>query len=86
MSAVKADFQVYEVFIQERAERSLVHVGSVRAFNDTLALHNAREIFARRENCLKLCIVNRKDMIEFEDHPFLAMAKDKKYRLASMEY
>jgi ring-1,2-phenylacetyl-CoA epoxidase subunit PaaB len=78
--------QLYEVFIQERLERSAIHVGSVRAASETLALHSAREIYARRENCVKLTIVNRKNMIEFKDSDFLAMAKDKKYRLASLEY
>lgn len=83
---VTSEQQLYEVFIQEKADRSAIHVGSVRAPSETLALHSAREIFARRENCVKLSIVNRKNMIHFQDTEFLGMSKDKRYRLASMEY
>ena len=44
----------YEIFVVERADRPPVHAGSVHASDDELALLNARDVFARRPDCLGL--------------------------------
>lgn len=77
-------FDVYEVFIQERLDRFPVNVGSVRAPNETLALHHAREIFARRERCVKLMVVNRSAISVWSNADFLELAHKKGYRQASL--
>ncbi len=44
----------YEIFVLERPDRPPVHAGSVHASDDELALLNARDVFARRPDCLGL--------------------------------
>ncbi|MEH7380314.1 hypothetical protein V7138_07525 [Bacillus sp. JJ1533] len=79
-------FKIYEVIRHEQAERNPVHVGSVRAPNERLALHSAREIFARRENCYKLTVIERHQFHTIEDSEYLGLAKDKSYRQATVTY
>ena len=44
----------YEIFVVERPDHPPVHAGSVHAADDELALLNARDVFARRPDCLGL--------------------------------
>lgn len=80
------EFNIYEVIRHEQAERNPVHVGSVRAPNEKLALHCAREIFARRENCYKLTVVERQQFHTIEDSEYLSLAKEKTYRQPSVTF
>lgn len=82
---MKVDNDVYEVLIQERSNRQPINVGSVRGPNETLAMHHAREIFARREHCVKIMIVKRSAITTLENTAFLELAHKKTYRQASLE-
>lgn len=47
----------FEVFQQDRPERPHRNVGSVHAADAELALLNARDVFARRPNCVSLWVI-----------------------------
>ncbi len=47
--------QTYEVFAED-ANAHIEHVGSVRSYTTTLALHAAREIYFRRGTCKRLAV------------------------------
>ncbi|MDI3328091.1 MAG: hypothetical protein QJR06_06035 [Alicyclobacillaceae bacterium] len=73
--------QVYEVLVQETKDKFPVNVGSVRAPSPTLALQMAREVFARRENCVKVMVVNREAVHVLDDEEYLGYARKKVFRL-----
>jgi ring-1,2-phenylacetyl-CoA epoxidase subunit PaaB len=76
-----AETQIYEVLIQETKEKFPVNVGSVRAPNSVLALHMAREIYARREQCVRLMVINRNNIHSLDDETYLGYARQRVYRM-----
>jgi ring-1,2-phenylacetyl-CoA epoxidase subunit PaaB len=46
----------FEVFLQEKAGAPHLDVGSVHAMDPELALQNARDVFARRPDCVSLWV------------------------------
>ena len=50
---------IYEVFVESATARQLQHVGSVQAPTARLAIQAAREIYFRRDACLRLGVVPR---------------------------
>lgn len=56
---MSAESGIYEVFAELRTPRQVVHVGSVRAPTSALAIQLAREIYFRRDACLRLGVVAR---------------------------
>src|SRR6187401_770435 len=64
-------WQTYEVFHQEKRGKHHVHVGSVHAPNQEMALLFAKEQFARRKRCVNLWVVKTADigatLLEDED-------------------
>jgi ring-1,2-phenylacetyl-CoA epoxidase subunit PaaB len=70
----------YEVFRQEREGDPMRHGGSVVAPDPTLALHYARELYARRGESLRLWVVRRADIVELDDQDLLNPPLDRSYR------
>ncbi len=65
---------IYEVFAETVAPRQVVHVGSVRAPNQALAIQLAREIYFRREACFRLGVVDRAHL-QWSDAPEQALTE-----------
>ena len=72
---------VFEVFRQEEAGGPFVHAGSVLAPDVDLAQQYARDIYARREDAVRLWVVPRAAVHEVADPDLLRPQLDRKYRL-----
>jgi ring-1,2-phenylacetyl-CoA epoxidase subunit PaaB len=74
---------LYEVFVRGKRGLNHVHVGSLHAADDEMALHNARDLYTRRNEGVSIWVV-RADHIAAsspdEKDPFFAPAADKVYR------
>lgn len=74
---------LYEVFVRGKRGLNHVHVGSLHAADDEMALHNARDLYTRRNEGVSIWVV-RADLITAsspaEKDPFFAPAGDKVYR------
>ncbi|RFS23374.1 1,2-phenylacetyl-CoA epoxidase subunit B [Chitinophaga silvatica] len=79
------NWNIYEVFHQEKRGAHHEHVGCVHAPNQELALIFAKEQFARRKKCVNLWVVKSADILAFdvEDEDMFANNADKNYRDAS---
>ncbi len=79
------NWNVFEVFHQEKRGAHHEHVGCVHAPNAQLALVFAKEQFARRKKCVNLWVVRSADILSFdtEDEDMFANNPDKTYRDAS---
>jgi ring-1,2-phenylacetyl-CoA epoxidase subunit PaaB len=71
---------VYEVFRQEREGEPMTHSGSLLAPSDDLALQYARDIFARRNEALRLWVVAREHVAAIDDPDLLKPPLDRSYR------
>jgi ring-1,2-phenylacetyl-CoA epoxidase subunit PaaB len=82
-SGPKATWPLYEVFVRGKRGLNHVHVGSLHAPDDTMALHNARNLYTRRNEGVSIWVV-RGDAITAsspdEKDPFFAPSGDKVYR------
>lgn len=74
---------LYEVFVRGKRGLNHVHVGSLHAADDEMALHNARDVYTRRNEGVSIWVV-RADAIAAsspdEKDPFFAPSADKVYR------
>ncbi len=79
------NWNVFEVFHQEKRGAHHKHVGCVHAPNPQLALVFAKEQFARRKKCVNLWVVRSADILAFsaEDEDMFANNLEKTYRDAS---
>ena len=79
----RSRWPLYEVFVRGKRGLNHVHVGSLHAPDDTMALHNARNLYTRRNEGVSIWVV-RGDAITAsspdEKDPFFAPAGDKVYR------
>ena len=78
----EAKTPLWEVFSQEKTGKPHIHVGSLHAPDGTMALQNARDVYARRGS-LSLWVVRAESIIAStpEDSPmFFDSADDKVYR------
>lgn len=73
--------QVYEIFRQEREGEPMKHVGNLRAPDEALALHYAREFYSRRGESLRLWVVPRAAIAEVTDADLLQPPLDRSYRV-----
>ncbi|HMS65687.1 MAG TPA: 1,2-phenylacetyl-CoA epoxidase subunit B [Ignavibacteria bacterium] len=78
-------WQTYEVFHQAKTGEHHVHVGSLHAPNEEMALLLAKEQYARRYKCVNLWVVKTSDVKRFrtEDEDIFETAPEKIYREAS---
>lgn len=82
-STARATWPLYEVFVRGKRGLNHVHVGSLHAADDRMALDNARDLYTRRNEGVSIWVV-RADSIAAsspdEKDPFFAPAADKVYR------
>ncbi|MDQ1050996.1 1,2-phenylacetyl-CoA epoxidase subunit PaaB [Streptomyces sp. V4I2] len=76
----KGDWPLYEVFVRGKRGLNHVHVGSLRAADDHMALTHARDLYTRRNEGVSIWAV-RSDTIAAstpgEKDPFFAPSGDK---------
>lgn len=70
----------WEVFRQERDGEPMRHGGSVLAPDRELALHYARELYARRSESVRLWVIRRVDISVIDDPDLLDPPLDRSYR------
>ncbi len=75
-------WETYEVFHQTKKGDPHMYVGSVHAPDPEMALHMARDQFARRLKCVSLWVVRTTDITatDYQDNDFFAQTTDKTYR------
>jgi ring-1,2-phenylacetyl-CoA epoxidase subunit PaaB len=72
---------VYEIFRQEREGEAMKHAGNLRAPDEALALHYAREFYSRRGESIRLWVVPREAISEITDPDLLRPPLDRSYRV-----
>ncbi|SFX57881.1 ring-1,2-phenylacetyl-CoA epoxidase subunit PaaB [Thermoactinomyces sp. DSM 45891] len=74
---------IYEVFVQRDHLDPMMHVGSLLAPTDELALQLARENFTRREQIIQIWVVQRTHVHSSAEADFHAREMDRSYREVS---
>ncbi|EOM76173.1 hypothetical protein Rrhod_2539 [Rhodococcus rhodnii LMG 5362] len=80
---VKAQWPLYEVFVRGKRGLNHVHVGSLHAPDDDMALRHARDVYTRRNEGVSIWVVRAADITASspaEKDPFFAPSGDKVYR------
>jgi ring-1,2-phenylacetyl-CoA epoxidase subunit PaaB len=72
--------EAYEVFRQEKDGEPMRHGGNVLAPDPELAMHYAREMFARRNESTRLWVVRRADIAILEDVDLLNPPLDRSFK------
>lgn len=83
VTETKAGWPLYEVFVRPRRGLNHVHVGSLHAPDDRMALLNARDLYTRRNEGVSLWVVRSSAITAStpdEQDPFFAPSGDKVYR------
>jgi ring-1,2-phenylacetyl-CoA epoxidase subunit PaaB len=75
-----ADPQVWEVFRQEKDGDAMRHAGNVRAPDRDLAIHYARELYARRQESVRLWVVPRTEISDLADPDLLLPPLDRTFK------
>jgi ring-1,2-phenylacetyl-CoA epoxidase subunit PaaB len=80
---VSSDWPLYEVFVRGKRGLNHVHVGSLHAADDEMALGHARDLYTRRNEGVSIWVVRSVDIAASspdEKDPFFAPSRDKVYR------
>ncbi len=80
---VAADWPLYEVFVRGKRGLNHVHVGSLHAADDVMALRHARDLYTRRNEGVSIWAVRADAIVATspaEKDPFFAPSGDKVYR------
>ena len=83
MIAPKAEWPLYEVFVRGRRGLNHVHVGSLHAADQPMALTHARDLYTRRNEGVSIWVVRSEDIgasTPDEKDPFFDPSGDKVYR------
>ena len=75
--------RLYEVFVRTKRGLNHVHVGSLHATDDEMALRNARDLYTRRNEGVSIWVVQTSAITASspdEKDPFFAPSGDKVYR------
>jgi phenylacetate-CoA oxygenase PaaH subunit len=75
-----ADPEVWEVFRQEKDGDAMRHAGNVRAPDRDLAIHYAREFYARRQESVRLWVVPRTEISDLADPDLLLPPLDRTFK------
>ena len=78
-----SDWPLWEVFVRAKRGLSHTHVGSLHAPDAALALHNARDLYTRRQEGVSIWVVPAAAITASspEEHdPLFEPAADKVYR------
>jgi ring-1,2-phenylacetyl-CoA epoxidase subunit PaaB len=81
--APRGSWPLYEVFVRGKRGLNHVHVGSLHAADAEMALHNARDLYTRRNEGVSIWVVKASDITASspaEKDPFFAPSGDKVYR------
>jgi ring-1,2-phenylacetyl-CoA epoxidase subunit PaaB len=79
----RRSWPLYEVFVRSKRGLNHVHVGSLHAADDEMALHSARDVYTRRNEGVSIWVVKAEHITASspaEKDPFFAPAADKVYR------
>jgi ring-1,2-phenylacetyl-CoA epoxidase subunit PaaB len=79
----RRSWPLYEVFVRGKRGLNHVHVGSLHAADAEMALHNARDVYTRRNEGVSIWVVKADDVTASspaEKDPFFAPSGDKVYR------
>jgi ring-1,2-phenylacetyl-CoA epoxidase subunit PaaB len=82
-SAAKRDWPLYEVFVRGKRGLNHVHVGSLHAPDDEMAVHEARDLYTRRNEGVSIWVVRAQHITASspdEKDPMFAPSGDKVYR------
>ncbi len=77
------EWPLYEVFVRGKRGLNHVHVGSLHAADDAMALQNARDVYTRRNEGVSIWVVRADDIAASspdEKDPLFTPAHDKVYR------
>ncbi|OUC76317.1 1,2-phenylacetyl-CoA epoxidase subunit B [Gordonia lacunae] len=80
---VRADWPLYEVFLRGKRGLNHVHVGSLHAADDEMALRHARDVYTRRNEGVSIWVIASAAIVASspaEKDPFFAPSGDKVYR------
>src|SRR5438105_3825433 len=72
--------RVWEVFRQEAEGDPMIHSGNVRAPDEELAMHYAREFYGRRQESNRLWVVERDAITELDDPDLLKPPFDRSFK------
>jgi len=72
--------RVWEVFRQEAEGDPMIHGGNVKAPDEELALHYAREFYGRRQESHRLWVVPREAIVELDDPDLLKPPFDRSFK------
>src|SRR5699024_10173865 len=79
----RPEWPLYEVFVRGKRGLNHVHVGSLHAPDGHMALHNARNLYTRRNEGVSIWVVRAQHITASspdEKDPFFAPRADKVYR------
>ncbi|MFC9130760.1 1,2-phenylacetyl-CoA epoxidase subunit PaaB [Streptomyces sp. NPDC057099] len=82
-AADKKDWPLYEVFVRGKRGLNHVHVGSLHAADDRMALTHARDLYTRRNEGVSIWVVRSEHITAStrdEKDPFFEPSADKVYR------
>ncbi|MDT5325234.1 MAG: ring,2-phenylacetyl-CoA epoxidase subunit PaaB [Mycobacterium sp.] len=82
-ASIDRDWPLYEVFVRGKRGLNHVHVGSLRAADDQMALRHARDVYTRRNEGVSIWVVQSATITASsptEKDPFFAPSGDKVYR------
>ena len=82
-AARAAGERLYEIFVRTKRGLDHVHVGSLHAADDEMALRNARDLYTRRNEGVSIWVVRSSAITASspdEKDPFFAPSGDKVYR------
>ena len=80
---VDAGWPPYEVFVRSKRGLNHVHVGSLHAPDDQMALRHARDVYTRRNEGVSIWVVRSDDVAASrpdDKDAFFAPSGDKAYR------
>src|SRR5688572_19159989 len=80
---MSSSWPLWEVFVRGKRGLNHVHVGSLHAPDAEMALHNARDLYTRRNEGVSIWVVKASDITASspaEKDPFFAPSGDKVYR------
>ena len=80
---VRGEWPLYEVFVRGKRGLNHVHVGSLHAADEEMAVRNARDVYTRRNEGVSIWVVRAEAITASspdEKDPLFAPAGDKVYR------
>jgi ring-1,2-phenylacetyl-CoA epoxidase subunit PaaB len=83
IGVTRREWPLYEVFVRGKRGLNHVHVGSLHAPDDEMAVRHARDVYTRRNEGVSIWVVRSSDITASspdEKDPLFAPSGDKVYR------